>query len=99
MPVGDILVGDTGGNVKHDDTTLPLDVVSITQATEFLLAGSIPYVKADGTKVGGEGQRVNLDTKSSCAIRSEVSRVWYFDQNKETYQCTSSQTRRSSGAR
>ena len=65
MPVGDVLVGDTGGDVEHDDTTLSLDVVAIPETTKLLLASSIPDVEADGTKVGREGQRVDFDTKSS----------------------------------
>ena len=54
MPVGDVLVRDTGGDVEHDDTALALNVVSITETTKLLLSGSIPDVEADGTKVGRE---------------------------------------------
>ena len=64
MPVGDVLVGDTGGNVEHDDTTLALDVVAIAETTEFLLSSGVPDVEADGTEVGGEGEGVDLDTES-----------------------------------
>ena len=55
MPVGDVLVGDTGGHVEHDDTALALDIVTITEATKLLLTGSVPHVETDGTKVCGEG--------------------------------------------
>jgi len=61
MPVGNIPVGNTGGNVKHDDSTLSLNVISITQATELLLTSGIPYVEADGTIVGRESQRMDFD--------------------------------------
>jgi len=30
MPVGDILVCDSGSNVEHDDTALTVDVVAIS---------------------------------------------------------------------
>jgi hypothetical protein len=30
VPVGDVLVGDSRGHVEHDDTTLTLDIVSVT---------------------------------------------------------------------
>lgn len=30
MPVGDVLVCDSGSNVEHDDTTLAVDVVAIS---------------------------------------------------------------------
>jgi len=35
VPVGDVLVGDTGGYVEHDDGALSLDVVAVTEATEL----------------------------------------------------------------
>ena len=65
MPVGDILVGDAGSNIEHDDTALALDVVAIAKTTELLLTSGIPNVEADGTEVGREGERVNLNTKGS----------------------------------
>lgn len=52
MPVRDVLIGDTGGDVEHDDAALALDVVSITKTTKLLLAGSVPHVEADRAKVG-----------------------------------------------
>ena len=43
-----------------------LDVVSISQATEFFLSGGIPGVETDWTKVGVEFDRVNFfHTKSA----------------------------------
>ena len=63
VPVGYVLVGDAGGDVEHDDTALALNVVTVTETTELLLAGSVPDVEADGTEVGGEGKRVDLDTE------------------------------------
>lgn len=51
MPVGNVLVGDAGGHVEHDHTALAVDVVSIAQTTELLLASSIPHVKLDCAQV------------------------------------------------
>lgn len=51
MPVGNVLVGDAGSDVEHDDATLPVDVVPITKTTELFLPGRIPHVKLDGAKV------------------------------------------------
>jgi hypothetical protein len=42
---------------EDEDT---LDVVSISQATEFFLSGGIPGVETDWTKVGVEFDRVNF---------------------------------------
>lgn len=54
MPVGDVLVGDTGCHVEHDNTTLALDIISVTETTELLLSSSIPDVEADSSEVGRE---------------------------------------------
>lgn len=51
MPVGDVLVGDTRGNIKHNDTALAVNVVAVAQATELLLTGGIPDVELDLTVV------------------------------------------------
>ena len=51
MPVGDVLVGDTGSNIEHDDTALAVDVVTVTETTELLLTGSIPDIEGDLTDV------------------------------------------------
>ena len=55
MPVGHVLVGDSGGDIEHDDTALALDVVAIAETTELLLAGGVPDVEADRAEVGREG--------------------------------------------
>jgi len=36
VPVGNVLVCDTGCDIEHDDCTLSLNVVSISKTTEFL---------------------------------------------------------------
>lgn len=47
MPVGDVLVGDAGGDIKHDDAALAVDVVTVTETTKLLLARSVPHVELD----------------------------------------------------
>lgn len=67
MPVGDVLVGDAGGDVKHDDTTLAVNVVTVTKTAELLLASGIPYVE------------LNLTVVLSCCINISAHRrvgVW-----------------------
>lgn len=51
MPVGNVLVGDTGCDIEHDDTTLTIDVVSVTKTSELLLSCGIPDIKLDVTQV------------------------------------------------
>jgi hypothetical protein len=55
MPVGDVLVGDTGSDVEHDDTAIALNIVTITEAAKLFLASSVPHVETDGTEVCREG--------------------------------------------
>jgi hypothetical protein len=51
VPVGDVLVGNTGGNIEHDDTALAVDVVTITETSEFLLSCSIPDIELNVAQV------------------------------------------------
>jgi hypothetical protein len=51
VPVGNVLVGDARSDVKHDDTALAVDVVSITETAKLLLACSVPDVELDLAEV------------------------------------------------
>lgn len=51
MPVGYILVCDTRCDIKHDDTALSVNVVSITKTAKLLLTGSIPDVELNLAQV------------------------------------------------
>ena len=61
VPVGDVLVGDAGGDIEHDDTALALDVVTIAETTELLLAGGIPKTEGDGFAVDHDVGRVVIE--------------------------------------
>ena len=65
MPIGDIFVGDSRGDIKHDDAALALNVIAITETTKLFLTSGIPHVKAYSTKVGSECKGVNFDTERS----------------------------------
>ena len=51
VPVGDVLVCNARGDVKHDDAALAVDIVAIAETTKFLLAGGVPNVELDLTEV------------------------------------------------
>lgn len=55
MPVGDVLVGDAGSDIEHDDTALSVDVVTVAETTELLLAGGVPDIEGDLTEVLWQG--------------------------------------------
>jgi hypothetical protein len=85
MPVGYIFVCHASRNIKHDDSTLPVDVVTcihrtqcwllpeilcmrmlftISQSTEFLLAGGIPNIEHKWTSIGVKQKWVHFDPDS-----------------------------------
>ena len=51
MPVWNVFVGDTGRDVKHDDTALSVDVIAIAETAELFLTGSVPDVELNLTQV------------------------------------------------
>ena len=84
MPVGNILVSDPGRHVKHDNCTLSLNVVAVSEPAKLLLAGCVPDIEADGPSVCVEDKRVYLyaqgrcrvkraDTKLTCSVAANLS--------------------------
>mmetsp|Transcript_15745 Transcript_15745/g.43500 ORF Transcript_15745/g.43500 Transcript_15745/m.43500 type:complete len:226 (-) Transcript_15745:180-857(-) len=73
VPIWHILVSDTGCHVEHDDGALPLDVVSVSQSSEFLLSGSVPDIEFDWSTVGVEGERVDLHTEGGDVLLFELA--------------------------
>lgn len=51
MPIRNVLVGDTGGDIKHDDAALAVDVVAIAKPAELLLPSCIPHVELNLAQV------------------------------------------------
>lgn len=80
VPVRNVLVGDSRGNVEHDDTTLTVDVVTVSQASELLLAGSVPDVELQLSEVGVEAQWVDLDTQGSNVLLFELTSQMSLDE-------------------
>ena len=73
MPVGHVLVGDARRDVEHDYRALPLDVVSIAKASEFLLSSRVPDVELDGPAVGVEKERVHFDAQGRNVLLLELA--------------------------
>jgi hypothetical protein len=51
MPVGNVLIGDAGSHIEHDDTTLAVDVVSIAKTSKLLLSCGIPDIELNVAQV------------------------------------------------
>jgi len=73
VPFGHIRVSDTGTNVKHDDTTVTTDVISVTETTELFLTCGVPNVELDLTMVCEEGHGVDFDTESGNVLLFELT--------------------------
>ena len=69
MPIGDVLVGDARGDVEHDDATLAVDIVTISQSTELLLPCGVPDIELDLTEV----------------LCPEVRLSWLSEEGERTY--------------
>jgi hypothetical protein len=54
---------DSRCHVEHDNSTLSLDVISITEAAKFLLSGGVPYVEPDRPSIRVKHEGVDLHTK------------------------------------
>lgn len=80
MPVRDILVGDTSGNIEHDNGALSLDVVSVTKTTKFLLSGGVPNVETNLSAIGVEDKWVNFDSESGNILLLELSSQVTFNE-------------------
>lgn len=81
VPVGNVLVGDTGCNVEHDDTALAVDVVTITETTELLLTSSVPDIELNRSQVGGESKRVDFYTQGGNVLLLELSSQVTLDES------------------
>lgn len=79
VPIGHVFVRDTRGDVEHDDGTLTLNVVPITQSTKFLLAGRVPDVETYRPSVRVEHQRMHFDTKRGDVFLFEFTSQVTFD--------------------
>ena len=62
VPVGDRLVCNATRHVKHDNSALSHNVISVTETSKLFLAGRVPDIVADGSAVGMEQERVDFDS-------------------------------------
>lgn len=87
VPVGNILVRDSRCNIKHNNGTVGLDVVTITKTSQLLLASSVPDIESVGEFVFSfkTYKETNRECKNNdesclwlnyfCIIRSKVLKL------------------------
>jgi hypothetical protein len=77
MPVGDVLVGDAGCHVKHDDAALAVDVVAITETAKLLLSSCVPDIELNLTQVLHDCQYIPRGSRRNAGSRTVVKpRGW-----------------------
>ena len=84
VPVGNILVGNTRSDIEHDNGALALNVVSVTESSEFFLSGGIPNIEFNGTTVGVESQRMHFYPQSCNIFLFEFSSQVTLDESSLT---------------
>merc|ERR1712134_80684 len=73
VPFRHVLIGDSRGDIKHDDSALTANVVAITKATELLLTGGIPDVELDKALISMERHRAYLNTDGGIVLFLELT--------------------------
>lgn len=73
VPFGHVFVGNSGGDVEHDDAGVSSDVVAFTKASKFFLTGSVPEGEFDGSMVSVESDGTNFNTLGSNVFFFELS--------------------------
>uniref|UniRef100_A0A8D8RWT0 Uncharacterized protein n=1 Tax=Cacopsylla melanoneura TaxID=428564 RepID=A0A8D8RWT0_9HEMI len=95
MPVGHVLVGDTRGDVEHDDGTLTLDIITVSESSKLFLSCRIPHIESDCSSVCMEHQRMHFNTQCGNVFLFKLSRQVAFDEgclscttitNKDTFE-------------
>lgn len=66
VPRWDILVSQACSNIKHNNGTLPMNIVTIPEATKLLLPSRVPTIKANFPTVCEKIKRMDFNTNGSC---------------------------------
>ena len=81
VPLWDVLIGDSGADIEHDDTAVSSDVVTISKTTKLFLTGGIPNIEANLTLGGEELHWVDLNTEGSNVFLFEFSGKMSLDES------------------
>jgi hypothetical protein len=82
VPIWNILVRGPGSDIKHDDGTIALDIISVTQSSELFLSSSVPNIEADDAAVCMERKGVNFHPDGGDVLLLEFSCQVPFDEGR-----------------
>ena len=80
VPFGDIFVGDSGGDVEHENGGIGSNVVALSEPSEFFLSSGIPKRKLDGAVIGVESDGADFNTLSGNVFFFELTSDVSFDE-------------------
>jgi hypothetical protein len=63
MPVGYIFICHPRRNIKQDNSTIRVYVITISQSSKFLLSSGVPNIKLNQSSISVELQRMNFNTQ------------------------------------
>mmetsp|Transcript_11469 Transcript_11469/g.15919 ORF Transcript_11469/g.15919 Transcript_11469/m.15919 type:complete len:215 (+) Transcript_11469:3515-4159(+) len=86
VPVWNILVGHSGGNIEHDDCSLSLNVVTISESTEFFLSSSVPNIESNRSTISVKSQRMHFNSQSCNVFLFKFTSKMSF--NKSSFSCS-----------
>jgi len=81
VPFGDVLVGDSGSDIEHDDGTVSTNIVTFSESSELFLTSGIPNVEFDGSVVGEESQSADFDTLGGDIFLLELTSQMSLDES------------------
>ena len=96
VPIWNILVGNPGCDVEHDDAALAVDVVPISQTTKLLLSCSVPDIELDPSVI--LEYRKPAESKPIFQIKNVLLKNRAGGPQHQGLRCTSFRTLRSNGA-
>lgn len=80
IPFGDVLIGDSGGDVEHENSGIGTNIVTLTKSSEFFLSGSVPEGKFDRSVVGVEGDGADLNSLGGDILLLKLTGDVSFDE-------------------
>ena len=84
VPLGDVFVGDSGGDIEHENGSIGANIIAFSEPTEFFLPSSIPKRKLDGAMIGVESDGADLNALSGDVFFLKLTSDVSFDKSSLT---------------
>lgn len=89
VPLGDVLIGDPGCHIEHEDGSIGANIVAFSQTAKFLLASRVPKAELDGPMVCIEDNRADLNSLGGNIFLLELSRDVSLHEGRFSYTAVS----------